>query len=487
MKRCASITVEQWLKIQWDKAQRLVFSLQRRIAEATKNKRYNKVKVLQRILTNSFYAKTLAVKRVTQNKGKRTAGVDKITWKTNKQKAEAVNTLILKGYMPSPLRRIHILKKNGKTRPLGIPTMKDRAMQALFKMALEPVSETLADTCSHGFRMYRSCHDAIADIFQKLCRKQSPQFILEGDIKGCFDNISHNWVLDNVPLNSKVLKMWLKSGFIEKGKLFPTDAGTPQGGIISPTLANMTLDGLQNHIYKALAVKLSPKGRAYKNVHQVHLVRYADDFIVTANNAEILINIVKPAIEEFLAERGLKGFDFLGFNIRKYKGKLLIKPSKTAIKSIKLKISELFKRLVTAKTDVFISALNSIIRGWGYYYRKVVSKEIFSGIDEHIYNRCVRWCQKRHPRKSWYWIKKKYFRNVGFASWVFSGDKQMILKLESIPIRRHIKVKGQANPFDKEYLEYFSQRKGKKHYRSGANIVSIKKLYESGSGLYTFM
>jgi RNA-directed DNA polymerase len=306
MKRCASITENDWLTFDWTAAEKLVFSLQTRIAEAIKNNHFNKVKVLQRILTNSHAAKMLAVKRVTQNKGKRTAGVDNVLLKTVKQKAEAVRNLNTQGYKPLPLRRIHILKKNGKTRPLGIPTMKDRAMQALFKMALEPVSESLADPCSHGFRMHRSCHDAVADLFQKLSRKNSPTIILEGDIKGCFDNISHPWLQENIPINKKILKVWLKCGFVEKGKLFPTQAGTPQGGIISPLLANMVLDGLQAHIYNALGVKFSPKGRAYNNKYQVYLIRYADDFVIIANNQVVLITIVKPAVDEFLATRGLQ-------------------------------------------------------------------------------------------------------------------------------------------------------------------------------------
>ena len=500
MKRCASITVNNWLNFNWKRAEKRVFSLQTRIAEAIKNKRFNKVKVLQRILTNSFAAKALAVRRVTSNKGSKTAGVDKQRWKTPKQKTEAVNNLNLQGYKPLPLRRIHILKKNGKTRPLGIPTMKDRAMQALFKQALEPVAETLADPCSHGFRMFRSCHDAIADIFQKLSRQDAPTCILEGDIKGCFDNIKHQWITDNVLINKKIVNDWLSCGFIEKGKLFPTQAGTPQGGIISPTLANMTLDGLQNHIYNALGVEFSPKGRAYKNEYQVHLVRYADDFVVTANNVEILENTVKPAIEEFLAERGLqlstektvitninKGFDFLGFNIRKYKGKLLIKPSKAAIKSVNLKISEIFKRMKSAITDDLIAAINSVLRGWGNYYRTVVSKEIFSDIDQHVFNRCVRWCKRRHPRKMWHWIKKRYFRRVEQDNWVFSGDKRKIFKLRKIHIRRHIKIVGKANPFDKEYSTYFAQRKTNKTYSAGANKSPNFKLFESGVGLYNFM
>jgi len=499
MKRCASITENDWLNFQWKEAEKLVFSLQRRIDEAIKNKRFNKVKVLQRILTNSLAAKALAVKRVTQNKGKRTAGVDMVLWKTQKQRAEAVNGLSLKGYKPLPLRRIHILKKNGKTRPLGIPSMKDRAMQALYKMALEPISETLADTCSHGFRMYRSCHDAVADIFQKLCRKNSPICILEGDIAGCFDNIAHPWVQENIPINKKVLNAWLKCGFIEKGKLFPTQSGTPQGGIISPLLANMTLDGMQSHIYKALGVKFSPKGRAYNNPFQVYLIRYADDFIVTSNSEEVLKNTVKPAIENFLAERGLqlsaqktmistinKGFDFLGFNFRKYKGKLLIKPSKAAIKSFKLKISQIIQRMKSAKTDQLVASLNSVIRGWGYYYRTVVSKEIFTDIDTHIFDRCVRWCRRRHQHKMWYWVKAKYFRRVNNDNWVFSGERRCIFKLHNIQIRRHIKIIGEANPFDAGYLTYFAERRKCKTYSASAN-KEPKCNFETGDKLYSFM
>jgi len=482
VKRCASFTVEQWLDFNWKQAAKLVFSLQRRIAEAVKQNRYNKVKVLQRILVNSKSAKALAVKQVTQNKGKRTAGIDKKLWNKTYQKANAVGTLTTVGYKSLPLRRIHILKKNGKTRPLGIPTMKDRAMQSLFKMALEPISETLADTCSHGFRMYRSCHDAVANLFQILCRKNSPVFILEADIKGCFDNISHTWIKDNIPLDKKVLTTWLKSGFIEKQKLFPTHAGTPQGGIISPVLANMTLDGLQKHIYQAVGINFSPTKRILKNKYQIHLVRYADDFIVTANNAEILQSKIIPAIDEFLSIRGLelssektvitninKGFNFLGFNFKKYNEKLLIKPSKQSIKSVKSKIADITQKLSSAKTDEYITTTNSVLRGWGYYFRTVVAKETYTKIDSFMFNRIVRWCKRRHPRKQWYWIKQKYFQTIEKSNWVFTGEKQNIFKLSKIQIRRQIKIVGTANPFTD--IEYFAERKLRKTYAACSNII----------------
>ena len=209
--------------------------------KATQEGRWNRVKALQWLLTHSWSGKAIAVKRVTENQGKRTPGVDKATWSTPEAKLQAMLSLRRRGYQPLPLRRVFIPKSNGKLRPLGIPTMKDRAMQALYLLALEPVSETLADNNSFGFRPERSTADAKQQCHTILSRALSPQWILEGDIKGCFDNISHKWILKNVPTDKMILQKWLKAGYVYEGKLFPTKAGTPQGGIISPTLANMTL------------------------------------------------------------------------------------------------------------------------------------------------------------------------------------------------------------------------------------------------------
>lgn len=234
-----------WHTIDWYAVERKVRELQVRIAKATKQQQWRRVKALQRMLVRSFAAKCLAVKRVTENRGKRTAGVDGELWSTPESKWRAVFRLTRKGYKPKPLKRVYIPKANGKRRPLGIPTMFDRAMQALYLLALEPVSETTADRNSYGFRPMRSTADAIEQCFVNLSRKHSAKWVLEGDIKGCFDNISHDWLLSNIPLDKKVLGKWLKSGFMESGKLNSTDAGTPQGGIISPVLANMALDGLE--------------------------------------------------------------------------------------------------------------------------------------------------------------------------------------------------------------------------------------------------
>lgn len=266
----------------------------------TEEGRWNKVKSLQRLLTHSISAKKLAVRKVTENQGKKTPGVDGETWSSPETKSKAVLSLKRRGYQPLPLRRVYIPKSNGKMRPLGIPTMKDRAMQKLHLLALEPISETTADRNSYGFRPERSTADAREQCFIALVKKDRPQWILEGDIKGCFDNISHDWMLEHVPTDKKLLQKWLKAGYIYQNELFPTDAGTPQGGIISPTLANMTLDKLQ----AKLEAKFGRKNSRKASENQVNLVRYADDFIITGKSKDVLANEVKPLVEEFLKERG---------------------------------------------------------------------------------------------------------------------------------------------------------------------------------------
>ncbi|MZZ95981.1 group II intron reverse transcriptase/maturase, partial [Escherichia coli] len=243
-KSCASTNLsDAWDNMDWNKCERQVRKLQARIVKAQKEGRHNKVKALQWTLTHSFAAKALAVKRVTSNKGKNTSGVDKVLWDSSQGKWKAIFTLKRRGYTPQPLKRVHIKKSNGKLRPLGIPTMKDRAMQALYLMALDPVAETTADNHSYGFRKERGTADAIEQCFIILSRSVAPEWILEADIKGCFDHISHDWLLNNIPMDKTVLRKWLKCGVVFNKLLMPTEEGTPQGGIISPTLANMALDG----------------------------------------------------------------------------------------------------------------------------------------------------------------------------------------------------------------------------------------------------
>lgn len=245
--RCASETTwTNWDSINWDRVVRGVKSLQARIVKAVKAKHFHKAKALLHLISRSFYGKLLAILRVTTNKGGQTAGVDNILWDTPGKRWKAINMLSSKGYKAKPLRRKSIPKKNGKLRHLGIPTMRDRALQALYKLALEPIAETLADPNSYGFRPKRSCADAIVQCHNVLCQRKSAVWILEADIKGCFDNISHEWILKHIPLDKKILKQWLKAGFLEKKQWFPTEAETPQGGIISPIIASFLRKGAWN-------------------------------------------------------------------------------------------------------------------------------------------------------------------------------------------------------------------------------------------------
>jgi RNA-directed DNA polymerase len=379
--------VVEWKQIIWNKIYRSVKRLQLRIAKAIREGKRGKAKALQWLLTHSYGAKLLAVKRVTGNKGKGTPGVDGEIWNSPRRKMQAVKSLKRHGYRPKPLRRVYIPKKNGKLRPLSIPTMKDRAMQALHSLSLRPVAETMADENSYGFREERSCHDAIEQCFIDLARKDSAKWILEGDIKACFDGIRHEWLLNNVIMDKDLLRKWLKAGYIEKGKLHPTEAGTPQGGVISPILANIALDGMESAIKRAVPRKA-----------KVNYVRYADDFIATGVSKELLEQTVKPAIVDFLKARGLElsqektaitrvedGFDFLGQNVCKYKGKLLITPAKKNAKSFLAKVRKIVRINSDKKTEELIKQLNPVIRGWANYHRHIVASKTFSYVDYNIF------------------------------------------------------------------------------------------------------
>ena len=294
----------RWSQINWTEAEEQVSRLQIRIVKATLEQKLRLVKRLQYLITNSFYAKALAVKRVVSNRGKKTPGIDGEFWKSDKEKVNAVRSLDCQTYHAKPLKRVYIEKFGKKEkRPLGIPTMRDRAMQALQLLALEPVAETTADRISFGFRKYRSPEDAREYAFSVLSRKDSPQWILEGDIKSCFDKISHRWMMDNIPGNKRIMKEFMRCGYVEKGKLYPTIEGSPQGGVISPTYANMVLDGLEPMILDVYwRSKVKRTFSVKYNAHKVHVVRFADDFIVTASDKETLKEFadVKAEVEKLL-------------------------------------------------------------------------------------------------------------------------------------------------------------------------------------------
>jgi RNA-directed DNA polymerase len=488
-KPCASPGIATcWEEIDWQKARAYVKKLQMRIVKAQKEGHYSKVKSLQWLLTHSFYAKALAVKRVTSNSGKRTSGVDHELWLTPQAKFNAISKLNRRGDRPQPLRRHYIPKKNGKMRPLSIPTMTDRAMQTLYKFSLEPIAETYADPNSYGFRIGRSTHDAIEQCFTDLNKGKSPKWILEGDIKGCFGHISHQWLLENIPMDTQILEKWLKCGYVETQKLFPTDEGAPQGGTISPTLMNMTLDGLERLLHDRLPTRKKVNGKTHCN--KMNFVRYADDFIITGESPEFLREKVLPIVREFLTERGLQlseektvithigeGFDFLGKNIRKYNGKLLIKPCKSAVKSFLGKVRDIIKSSKSIKQEILIRRLNPVIRGWVNNQRYVVSSKVFSTVDYEIYKCLWQWAKRRHKKKSRKWIARKYWHDIDSRQWTFSvpyenqgtEGKPLYCKLEyatDTKIIRFKKIVAEANPFDEYWTDYFEEREGEKPLNS---------------------
>ncbi|MCX4173578.1 MULTISPECIES: group II intron reverse transcriptase/maturase [Paraburkholderia] len=487
-----------WNGINWADVQRQVRRLQSRMVKAVQAGRHNRVKALQWLLTHSFSGRALAVKRVTENKGRNTPGVDKVTWKTPAAKANAIASLKRRGYSPLPLRRVFILKKNGKTRPLGIPVMRCRAMQALHLLALEPVAETTADLNSYGFRPERSTADAGGQCFISLAKKASAEWVLEADIQGCFDKISHDWMIANIPTDKVILKKWLKAGYVYQNELFPTDAGTPQGGIISPVAANMTLDGLE-----AMLAEKFP--RAKQRGLKMNMVRYADDFIITGHSKEWLEHEVRPAVAEFLAERGLvlspektrithikDGFDFLGWNIRKYNGKLLMKPSKANVKAHLDKIREIIKANKTAKQANLVKLLNPVLRGWANYHSHVVAKKAFDRVDHEVWSMLWRWAARRHPKKGARWIKIKYFRAKGLRDWVFAATEKKedgttrevtLLKESDTPIKRHIKIRAGANPHDPQWVPYFESRWGQKMLNSTRGRRKLYRVWVRQDGM----
>lgn len=458
-----------WKAIDWRTIGQEVRRLQMRIAKAIQAGKHRKAQALQWLLTHSNAAKLWAVRRVTTNRGAKTPGVDNVLWRTSEQKVQAAFNLKRHGYKPQPLRRLYIPKPNGKLRPLSIPTMHDRAMQALYALALAPIAETLADRYSYGFRQGRRCADALEQCFTVLASRRSATWILEGDIRACFDEISHSWLLEHVPMDKPILRAWLKAGYREKGQLFPTSAGTPQGGLISPLLSNLTLDGMEQAV-KAVSVQGD----------KVNFVRYADDFVVTGATRELLEQKVKPALIVFLAQRGLAlseqktlttpiqaGFNFLGHTVRKYGQKLLITPAKSKVQMLRQKIRQKVQSALGLTTEALLRQLNPLLRGWANYYRNGAAKRTFKQLDRYVYWTIWRWITRRHPTQSVGWKKSKYFSAAGPKGLLSvrvqrrGGESRVLTlyQLASTKIERHIQVRGTANPFDPQYTEYFARRR----------------------------
>jgi RNA-directed DNA polymerase len=483
----------KWDEINWRKLGRSIFKLQKRIYQASRNNDLKKVHSLQKLLLKSTGAKLLAVKRVTQsNAGKKTAGIDGVKSLSSSKKLKLIENMKLDEKC-KPVRRIWI-PKPGKTekRPLGIPTMTDRARQALVKLALEPEWEAKFEPNSYGFRPARSCQDAMQAVHSAINKKMA--YVLDADIQGCFDNINHEVLLkklDTFPRLRKVIKGWLKAGVMDDEVFHRTRAGTPQGGVISPLLANIALHGLEYETKKTLLSELFKyrksklgKGHTENAQNSLNIIRYADDFVIIHENPEIILK-AKKFVEEWLKligltlsesktrithtlksiDEGKKGFDFLGFWVRQYPTKCskrgyktLIKPSLEGQKRHAGIIRERLYKSAVATQEEVIKQLNPVIVGWVNYYKSSVAKEIFSKIDHYMFQRLWKWARKRHPNKGAGWTKRKYFRKYRNNKWRFRTENGKMLRLHSeTPIKRHVKVQGTRSPYDGD-IEYWKNR-----------------------------
>ncbi|MBP5971552.1 group II intron reverse transcriptase/maturase [Brasilonema sp. CT11] len=498
----------EWKNIPWRKLEKNIFKLQRRIYQASNRGDVKTVHRLQRLLMKSWSAKCLAVRRVTQdNQGKKTAGVDGVKSLTPEQRLTLVSNLEL-NHKVNPTRRVRIPKPGTtETRPLGIPTMNDRALQAVAKLALEPEWEAKFEENSYGFRPGRSCHDAVAAIFNSI--RFVPKYALDADISKCFDRINHQALLRKIgtfPKFRRVIKAWLKSGVMDKGTLFPTEEGTPQGGVISPLLANIALHGLETRIRENYPEFIKVNGIRYTNGSwKPEVIRYADDFLILHRDLSV-IQECRQITEEWLIDMGLElkpsktriahtlekvegvaGFEFLGFNIRQHKAgkhnsakntrkqilgfKTIITPAKEKVKLHYKRLVEIIEAHIALPQSLLIQKLNPVIRGWCNYYSTVVSQDTFDTIEHLLFKRLLVWASRRHPGKGKRWIVRKYWQ----AHWNFkSPDGWELANPAKTSIRRHAKVRENSSPYDGNWI-YWATRKGEHPETPTKVAVLLKK------------
>lgn len=453
-----------WMDIDWKPLYRRVKNLRQRIYRATQEQQWNKVRSLMKLMLRSYSNLLVAVRRVTQeNPGRKTSGVDGQTVVTPKGRMRLVRGMLNhKLWQVNPARRVYIPKAGGQ-RPLGIPTIKNRVAQAVVKNALEPSWEARFEPSSYGFRPGRSCQDALAHCWIRL-RRGRDTWVLDADIKGAFDNIGHEHLLKTIgPVPGRELvKQWLKAGYVEDEVFHTTDSGTPQGGVISPLLANIALDGLE----KLCRGKFG-------------FIRYADDFVITSKRKEDL-ELFKPKIEDWLKQRGLmlntektkivsisNGFDFLGFNVRQYQGKCLVKPEKAKVLAFLRKIRSWLKNNKQATEENVVRYLNPVLRGWANYYRHFTSKDTYAYVDAQLWRMLWSWSLRRHPNKGKKWVMNRYFGSSHGREWRFrafctgtSGDRieMAVTNITTIAIKRHVKVRGASSPDDPKLGKYWAAR-----------------------------
>lgn len=477
---------QKWHNINWKKNSQFVIDLQKKLVVAYKNNDQDLLFTLQEKLMMSFEGRALAVRQVVSNDGKKTPGFDKIVWDSPSAKYQAIvelREILVKSpgnYQAGPVRRTWIPKDGtDELRPLGIPNMIDRSLQALVYLCLDPIVEEISDTYSFGFRKYRSTGNAIQRIRTILDKPGGPRWIWDVDIEKCFDEISHEFLKKEIhPItcskaNEYVLK-WLKAPIIEKGiKTFPSK-GTPQGGILSPLLCNMALNGLENAVRDGLPSPNSSKGR---KISGSWVVRYADDFIVTSPCKKRLIQKHIPSVISFLSERGLKvsekksrilniedeGFTYLGWdimlkdrNLKKNKFKsskkvLIIKPSKKSVKRFKKRIKDEFR--LNKPIRALISNLNPALRGWTNYYRDSYhSQQVFQSLGHYIHQLWWKWAQKKHPNRNKNWIYTRYIFKTKKNSWRI-GDSKDIMLFDVIQAKQ-LKIsnlRNNVNPYLDDY------------------------------------
>jgi len=483
---------EDWKTIPWKKFQRNVFRIQKRIYQAQLRGDFKRVRRLQRLLLRSYSARCLAVRQVSQdNRGKKTPGVDGIARLTPKQPMRMVGGLRTFSASPAPIRRVYIPKPGNpnERRPLGIPILRDRAEQALVKLALEPEWEARFEPNSYGFRPGRCPQDAIEAIFNHIRLK--PKYVLEADIEKCFDRINHQALLaklNSIPIINRQVRGWLKAGIFENGETFPSEAGTPQGGIVSPLLANIALHGLETVIATA--------SKRYRLV----VIRFADDFVILCEDLATL-QAAQRLAEQWLATMGLTlkpsktfithtlhehegrvGFDFLGFTVRQFRTgkhhsrrgyKVIITPSKKAQKRHLEQMEELVRTQRGSNQAALIATLNPRIRGWTNYHRACSAKRTFNRMDHQLYWKLSKWAKWQNPRKSCAWRKQRYWlRKRNRLD--FSDGKASLAKYADTPIQRHVKVMGQKSPYDGDW-PYWIDRLGRDPSKPNRVIALLKR------------
>jgi len=460
---------EGWAILPWKQFERNVFRLQKRIYKATLRGDFKQVRNLQRLLLRSYSARCLAVRRVTQdNRGKRTPGIDGLAKVAPVARIHMVDLLRNLHQPASPIRRVYIPKRNSPDlRPLGIPVMLDRALQALVKLALEPEWEAQFEPNSYGFRPGRCCHDALEAIYNYIRLK--PKFVLDADIEKCFDRIDHEALiakLSTIPSITDLVRGWLKAGIFEKGVIFPSEAGTPQGGVVSPLLANIALHGLETALVESLPQSRKPA-----------MIRYADDFVILHEDLATLLKL-KAQTEQWLATMGLNlkavktrithtlhdykgnmGFDFLGFTVRQYPMsqrharlgfKTFIKPSKAAQQRHLAEMAEVIHKHRGSNQTALLTELNPKVRGWTNYYRACSAKKVFDRMDSQMHWKLLRWAKRRHPHKHYGWCRDHYWLRKR-ERLDFGNGNITLIKYAAAKIRRHVKVQGTKSPFDGDW------------------------------------